>query len=64
MGTAVSVARPGKKKNWALKKYAQEKQWKPTSTSRIFFFLSLDFFYEHVENLQNIFFYAPLVFLE
>ena len=37
VGSAVSVARPGKAKKWSLEKYAQEKQWKPTSTRRFFF---------------------------
>ena len=44
--------------------YAQEKQWKLTCTPRIFFSLSLDFFYEHTEKLHTIFFYSLLVFLE
>ena len=60
----VSAARPGKENNWALENYAQEKQWKPTSTPRFFFFLSLDFSYEHAEKLNSIFFYALFVFLE
>ena len=64
VGAAVSVARPGKQNNWALEDYAQEKQWKLTCTPRFFFSLSLDFFYEHTEKLNTIFFYAPLVFLE
>jgi len=63
VATAVSVARPGKEKNWALENYAQEKQWKPTSTPWNFFFLLLYFPYENSERLLPIFFYALLVFL-
>ena len=61
VGAAVSVARPGKQNNWALENFAQEKQWKPTSTPRfIYFFLSLDFSYEYAEKLNTIFFLFPV----
>ena len=63
VGTAVFVVRPGKQNNWALENYAQEKQWKPTSTPRKFFFFQY-IFPMNMRKIFILFFFFPLVFLE
>ena len=60
VGTAVSVARPGKQNNWALENYAQEKQWKPTSTPRFFFFSFTRFFLWSCRKIKYYFFLCPV----
>ena len=63
VATAVSVARPGKEKNWALENCAHEKQWKPTSTPWNFFSSFTIFSLWKFRMFTCYFFYALLVFL-